>query len=398
MSLRRWSTNNGYILASYDDLLVPNKSGNDGKVLGLSSGSLAWVSTGLSTSLTNAHIFVGNGSNVATDVAVSGDLTLANTGAFTIANDAVTTAKILNANVTLGKIANASANSVLLGSGASGSGSSYSEISLGTGLSMTGTTLSVTGSSLWTTSLVDFNSYYTVIDDDVVNTTISVTTKPGSPTYTKTILSGNIPSNTYIQDYFVVFTIGGFNNHATLARTVNWRLTLNGTDIGAGDNSQSVTAQKYWYIAGVSSTAALVANDVIGVKLWGSTAVDLDYRYVTIYIFPRYINAGAGGMGLFWSANPGMTISGAVSGVTYVSGVNFPCNLYDVTANVFLTFPNTVGNITPFFGSNSRPVTTGTSGSAPTNNNSYTNSGASNNPSLFQMTTALRYVRVLSCT
>lgn len=55
-------------------------------------------------SLTNAHLLVGNGSNIAADVAVSGDLTLANTGAFTIANNAVTTAKILNANVTLGKL------------------------------------------------------------------------------------------------------------------------------------------------------------------------------------------------------------------------------------------------------------------------------------------------------
>lgn len=36
-----------------------------------------------SSTLTNTHIFVGNASNVATDVAASGDLTLANTGAFT---------------------------------------------------------------------------------------------------------------------------------------------------------------------------------------------------------------------------------------------------------------------------------------------------------------------------
>lgn len=35
--------------------------------------------------LTNTHLFVGNGSNVPTDVAASGDLTLANTGAFTVA-------------------------------------------------------------------------------------------------------------------------------------------------------------------------------------------------------------------------------------------------------------------------------------------------------------------------
>jgi hypothetical protein len=34
--------------------------------------------------LTDAHILVGNGSNLATDVAVSGDVTLANTGAITV--------------------------------------------------------------------------------------------------------------------------------------------------------------------------------------------------------------------------------------------------------------------------------------------------------------------------
>lgn len=51
--------------------------------------------------LTSAHILVGNSSNVATDVAVSGDLTLANTGAFTIANLAVTNAKIANSTIDL---------------------------------------------------------------------------------------------------------------------------------------------------------------------------------------------------------------------------------------------------------------------------------------------------------
>jgi len=64
------------------------------------------ILTGLvSTTLTNGHIFVGNAGNVATDVAMSGDATIANTGAVTIANNAITTAKILNANVTLAKLA-----------------------------------------------------------------------------------------------------------------------------------------------------------------------------------------------------------------------------------------------------------------------------------------------------
>jgi uncharacterized protein DUF5907 len=61
-------------------------------------------------------------------------------------------ATIANAAVTLAKIQNAAASSKLLGSGASGSGASYSEITLGTNLSMSGTTLNASGgsSNVWT--------------------------------------------------------------------------------------------------------------------------------------------------------------------------------------------------------------------------------------------------------
>ncbi len=88
-----------------------------------------------------------SGSTSITSGDLSGDVTTSGTLATTIASNAVTTGKIAAANVTLAKVANASANSVLLGSGASGSGASYSELALGTGLSMTGTTLNVSGTS-----------------------------------------------------------------------------------------------------------------------------------------------------------------------------------------------------------------------------------------------------------
>lgn len=74
--------------------------------------------------------------------AYTGDVTKpAGSLSTTIANNAVTTVKINNSAVTLAKIQNATANSKLLGSGASGSSAAYSEITLGTNLSMSGTTL-----------------------------------------------------------------------------------------------------------------------------------------------------------------------------------------------------------------------------------------------------------------
>jgi hypothetical protein len=68
---------------------------------------------------------------------MSGDATLASTGALTIANNAVSYAKMQDV----------SAASKLLGRGDSGSGD-VQEITLGTGLSMTGTTLSSTGGGI----------------------------------------------------------------------------------------------------------------------------------------------------------------------------------------------------------------------------------------------------------
>lgn len=64
------------------------------------SGTTLNAAVSGSTALTSAHIYVGNATNIATDVAMSGDATMANTGALTIANDAVTYAKMQNVSAT----------------------------------------------------------------------------------------------------------------------------------------------------------------------------------------------------------------------------------------------------------------------------------------------------------
>jgi hypothetical protein len=55
--------------------------------------------------LPSGQLLVGSAGTVPTAVALSGDATLVASGALTIANNAITTAKILNANVTLAKLA-----------------------------------------------------------------------------------------------------------------------------------------------------------------------------------------------------------------------------------------------------------------------------------------------------
>ena len=97
-------SNGKYKLSDIDPSTATN-----GQVLVYSTSSGTWgPGSAVSSALTDAHIFVGNGSAMATDVAVSGDLTLANTGAFTIANSAVSTAKIAANAVDGTKIAIAS--------------------------------------------------------------------------------------------------------------------------------------------------------------------------------------------------------------------------------------------------------------------------------------------------
>lgn len=94
-------------------------------------------------SLTDTHILVGNGSNIAADVAMSGDVAIADTGATTIQSNAITTSKINNAAVTYAKVQNVGASSLL--GNPTGSPAAPSEITLGSGLSFSGTTLVSSG-------------------------------------------------------------------------------------------------------------------------------------------------------------------------------------------------------------------------------------------------------------
>lgn len=100
----------------------------------------------ISESLPNGNILVGNASGVATAVAMSGDATLANSGALTIANNAITDAKVsATAAIARSKLADGTADHVLINDG---SGVMSSVASLPVSLGGTGATSFTTGSFL----------------------------------------------------------------------------------------------------------------------------------------------------------------------------------------------------------------------------------------------------------
>lgn len=66
---------------------------------------IAAAAGGAGSALASTKIIVGNGAGTATAVSMSNDATLANTGALTIAANAITTAKIIDAAVTEAKLA-----------------------------------------------------------------------------------------------------------------------------------------------------------------------------------------------------------------------------------------------------------------------------------------------------
>ena len=84
------------------------------------------------------------GTGESEQLTVGNGLEFTGSGGIGIANDGVTTARIINAAVTYAKIQDVSAASKLLGRGSAAGSGDVEEITLGTGLSMSSTTLNVT--------------------------------------------------------------------------------------------------------------------------------------------------------------------------------------------------------------------------------------------------------------
>jgi len=98
---------------------IASGAGHDLLTINPSTGEVTKISgTPLSTTLSSANIFVGNGSNVATGVAVSGDITLSNAGVAAIATGVIVNADIsASAAIALSKLATITASKAIVSDG-----------------------------------------------------------------------------------------------------------------------------------------------------------------------------------------------------------------------------------------------------------------------------------------
>jgi hypothetical protein len=180
---------------------------------------------------------------------------------------------------------------------------------------------------------LDLTSVNAVTDDNVGTTAIVVNAKPATPTYTKAI--GSLPSSSSVASWAAILVIGGKSTGTT--GNVNWRFTLNGTDIGAGDGSVSAVNNDFWYASGRFGLNALAATDTLGVKLWIAAGSTIDYRYSTLYIIPRLLSRPASNeqaRGI--AAN--LTLVGAATGVTYTGNMNASGTITDTETGTAITF------------------------------------------------------------
>jgi hypothetical protein len=188
--------------------------------------------------LESGKIYVGNASNEATQVRPTGDITITNTGVTTIANDAVTTAKITdanvtstklavdavetakikNGNVTYAKIQNVSATDKVLGRVSAGAGVIEEISTTGSGDVVRATSPTLVTPNLGTPSAIDLANA-TGLPIDTAVTGILDVTNGGTGSATKNFV--DLTENQ---------TIGGIKDFTSNA-------TFNGQSIGKGNAS-----------------------------------------------------------------------------------------------------------------------------------------------------------------
>lgn len=181
-----------------EDVILRDTRANQPAATDVASGTLYYVTDESVTERSNGAAwqdYSDSGGGAGIDQ-LTGDVTAgpgSGSQAATIANNAVTTAKIIDAAVTYAKIQDVSAASKILGRGAAGGAGDVEEITVGSGLAMAGTTLSADGGILDVVSQLDINN--TAAETSIYSFSVPANTIPAIG-YLRASIIGDILNST----------------------------------------------------------------------------------------------------------------------------------------------------------------------------------------------------------
>jgi len=251
---------------------------------------------GLGTLATQSGTFSGTSSGTNTGdqtITLTGDVTGSGTGSFaaTIANDAVSYAKIQNV----------SAASKLLGRGDSGSGD-VQEITIGSGLAMTGTTLSASGGGGGAPDSADYlvkTANASLSAERVVTDSTSITANwgtAGQVAFERAALTGDVTASANSNATTIA------NDAVTYAKMQNISATsrvLGRKTAGAGDTEECTLSEVLDFVGSAAQGDLLYR----GASTWTRLAAGTSGQYLKTLgsgANPEWASIGAGGSTNVW--------------------------------------------------------------------------------------------------
>jgi len=277
------------------------------------SGNASFNSLGAAgATLTNGKILVGNASNIGTEVTVSGDINMTNTGIININAGVITTTDIASSAITYAKLQNITTGK-LLGS-VSASAVAPGEVTIGSGLALSSTgtlTASGSGGTVTNVSALTIGTTGTDVNSTVANSTTT-------PTITL-----NIPDASATARGLVTTGAQAFAGSKTFNSDIvmgSARIGLGGgsggtggRNIAMGINALQANTTGQWNVAlgayalqagATASSNVAVGNEVMSISAPGSS------------------NTGVGNRSLLYTTGSSNTAIGASSGATITTGSN----------------------------------------------------------------------------
>ncbi len=219
------------------------------------------VTSGITTiALTSAHVLVGNGSNLAADVAVSGVIALDNTGATTFAAGAVDNAAVsASAAIAFSKLATLTSGNVLVGS----AGNVPTSVAMAGDVTIVAAGTTAIGAAKVTTAMLKPTTTAGLHAKRLAYGVLNPTATAGDRTVAPHDLGATIPDNAFVTNvfYWVETTLTSATDAATVALSIEAANDVTvAIAISDGSNPWDTTAKPVEGIPKLETTSTWLAT------------------------------------------------------------------------------------------------------------------------------------------